>query len=53
MAAGEKIEAHNNSDSGISDDGVDDILDHSNGEDGASNLGSIQHIRDFKGKKKA
>ena len=53
MAAGAKTEAHNNSDSGISNDGVDDILDHRNSEDRASNLGSIQHIRDLKGKEKA
>lgn len=52
MEAGEEIEAHNYGDSGISNDGMDDILDHCDGKDSASNMGSIQYIRDFKGKEK-
>ena len=52
MAAGEEIEAHNNGDCGIFNDGMDDILDCCDGKDCASNLGSIQYIRDFKSKGK-
>lgn len=35
MAAGEKIEAHNNGDSGIYNDGMDDLFDCCDGKDGA------------------
>lgn len=52
MAEGEKIEAHNNGGSGISNDGVDGIPDRGNGKDSASNMGSIQYIGDLKSKEK-
>lgn len=52
MAAREEIEANSNGGSGVSNDGMDDILDHCYGKDGTSNMGSIQYTRDFKGKEK-
>lgn len=52
MATGEEIKAHNNCNSGISNDGMDDIPDHRNGKDSSSDMGSLQYIRDIKGKEK-
>ena len=41
MAAREKIEEDNNRNLGISYDGVDDLFDHCNGQDGAPDMGSV------------
>ena len=41
MAAGEEVKKDNHGSGGISDDGVDDLLDYCNDKDGTPDLGSV------------
>ena len=50
MAAGKEAEENDYRGSGLVDHRIDGVLDHGDEDDGAEDMGSLQHIGNSKGK---